>query len=740
MNFRLIIILFLSFLLAGCGTPVYLDGHAPIEERVEDALKRLTLDEKIDLIHAQSKFSSKGVPRLGIPENWLSDGPFGVREENLWDKWGKAGWTNDACTALPTLTHLAATWNPELSLIFGQVLGEEARYRNKNVILGPGVNMFRTPLNGRNFEYMGEDPYLASEMVVPYIKGVQKSKVAACVKHFALNNQEAHRSAINVVVDDRALYEIYLPAFKAAVQKGGVWSVMGSYNRYRGQYCCHNQYLLNDILKGEWDFDGVVVSDWGGCEDTMQAVTNGLDMEFGTGTDGMTVDSSNPYDAYYMAEPYKKLIKEGAVGTEELDDKVRRVLRMIFRTNMAADRPYGSFVSPEHFDACRRIAQEGVVLLENDGFLPLKAGDHRTILVVGDNAGRTLSNAGGSSAVKPAKEVLTLDAIRECVGDSAEVRYVRGYKAFMPDYEPTDMDQLRCEAVEAARKADVVVYVGGMNRWSYQDSEGRDRLGYGLPFGQDELIEALLDVNPNTVLVLNGGTAFAMPWRGRARAVVYAMYGGSENGTVIADVLFGEISPSGKLPFTIAESLQDYPPHALGIYDPSVMGDVVYDEGLFIGYRWMDRQDIAPAYPFGYGLSYTTFGWGEASISSRTLKSVQTEVAPDIESERKAHDSRKVRISVPVTNTGNVRGAEVVQLYIRDVESYLPRPYKELKGFRKLWLDPGETKVAEFEISEDDLRFFDADKHAWVSEKGQFEILLGSSSSHIKEKLTLNLK
>ena len=740
----LYVTILLQLMLLSCGNgdvvPVYLNENAPIEDRVEDALSRLTLDEKIDLIHAQSKFSSKGVARSGIPENWLSDGPFGVREENLWDKWGKAGWTNDACTALPTLTHLAATWNPDMAYLYGKVLGEEARYRNKNVILGPGVNMFRTPLNGRNFEYMGEDPYLASVMAVPYIKGVQESKVAACVKHFALNNQEANRSRINVVVDDRALYEIYLPAFKAAVREGGVWSVMGAYNRYKGQFCCHNEYLLNDILKGEWGFDGVVVSDWGGTEETMQAITNGLDLEFGTGTDGMTVDSDNPYDAYFMADPYKTLIQEGKVGTEELDDKVRRVLRMIFRTTMAPDRGYGSFISDEHFDACRKIADEGVVLLENDGILPLKVSDYDTILVVGDNSSRTLSNAGGSSALKPAREVLAFDAIRKYVGDRAVVKYARGYQAYMPGYEPDDPRELRNEAVEMAKEADIVIYIGGMNRWSYQDCEGRDRLGYDLPFNQDTLINSLIEVNNNIVLVLNGGTAFSMPWRDKVSAVIYAMYGGSENGTVISDILFGDVNPSGRLPFTIAEHLDDYPPHALGLYDPLNKEDVVYGEGLFIGYRWMDKEDIKPAYPFGYGLTYTEFEWGEASLSKESLKSVQSEVKPDRNSENAARKSRKIKVRIPVANVGDMAGAEVVQVYIRDVESTLPRPEKELKAFKKVWLKPGERQIVEVELTEDDLRYFDPGKHSWVSEKGEFEILLGASSADIKETLRLTLR
>lgn len=740
--FILIFIILLQSGLQSCKNdkiiPPYLDEEIAIEDRVEDALSRLTLDEKIDLIHAQSKFSSKGVPRLGIPENWLSDGPFGVRPENQWDKWGSAGWTNDACTALPTLTCLAATWNPDLAALYGKVLGEEARYRNKNVILGPGVNMFRTPLNGRNFEYMGEDPYLASKMVVPYIKGVQQSNVAACVKHFALNNQEANRSKINVVVSDRALYEIYLPAFKAAVLEGGVWSVMASYNRYKGQFCCHNEYLLNDILKGEWEFDGVVVSDWGGTEETMQAIKNGLDLEFGTGTDGMTMESDNPYDAYFLADPYKKLIEEGVVGTEELDDKVRRVLRLIFRTNMAPDRVYGSFVSPEHFAACRKIAQEGIVLLENSGILPLDIEKHENILVVGDNATRTLSNAGGSSIVKPAKEELTLDAIRTYVGDKARIRYSRGYQAYMPGYEPDNIDELRREAVQAAAESDLVIYVGGMNRWSYQDSEGRDRLGYELPFQQDTLINALIEANENTVIVLNGGTAFSMPWREKAKAVVYAMYGGSENGSAISDVLFGTVNPSGKLPFTIAESLNDYPPHSLGIYDPENKDDVIYEEDIFIGYRWMDRYDIATAYPFGYGLSYTMFQFGEPRISSETLRSKQEIVPADIVA--KSNKEGEIRIMVPLTNIGDIRGAETVQMYLRDIESSVLRPEKELKGFQKVWLEPGESQVVEFHISEDDLRFFDPVRHSWVAEKGKYEVLIGTSCEHITDTLYFELK
>ncbi len=359
----------LSLLLGGTvqaqSLPVYLDDSKPIEDRIEDALSRITVEEKVALIHAQSKFSSPGVARLGIPEFWMTDGPHGIRPEVLWDEWNQAGWTNDSCVAFPALTCLAATWNPEAALLYGQSIGEEARYRNKTVLLGPGVNIYRTPLNGRNFEYMGEDPYLASQMVVPYVKGVQQNGVAACVKHYALNNQEINRHTTNVIVDDRALYEIYLPAFKAAVQKGKAWAIMGSYNLYKNQHNCHNRYLLNDILKGEWGFDGVVVSDWEGVHNTEEAIYNGMDMEFGSWTNGLSKGMGNAYDNYYLAHPYLKQIKEGKIGTKELDDKVRRILRLAFRTTMNRNRPYGAMLSEEHIAAARKIGEEGIVLLQN---------------------------------------------------------------------------------------------------------------------------------------------------------------------------------------------------------------------------------------------------------------------------------------------------------------------------------------------------------------------------------------
>ena len=557
-------------------TPVYLDDSKPIEERVEDALSRMTVEEKVSMTHAQSKFSSPGVARLGIPEFWMTDGPHGIRPEVLWDEWDQAGWTNDSCVAFPALTCLAATWDPTVSMLYGKSIGEEARYRNKTVLLGPGVNIYRTPLNGRNFEYMGEDPYLAGRMVVPYIQGVQKNGVAACVKHYALNNQEVNRHTTNVIVDDRTLYEIYLPAFKAAVQEGNTWAIMGSYNLYKDQHVCHNQYLLNDILKGEWGFDGVVVSDWGGVHDTDQAITNGLDMEFGSWTNGLSNGTSNAYDNYYLAQPYLERIKSGKVGTKELDDKVRRILRLAFRTTMDRNRPYGTMRSPEHYDAARKIGEAGIVLLQNNNdLLPIDLDKTKKIAVIGENAVKMMTVGGGSSSLKVQREISPLDGIRNRVGNKAEVVYARGYvgdasgeyngvvsgQNLKDDRTP---EELIAEAVRVAGEADYVIFIGGLNKSAHQDCEDSDRAGLGLPYDQDKVITELVKVNKNLIVINISGNAVAMPWVKEVPAILQAWFLGSEAGTAIAAVLTGDVNPSGKLPFTFPAKLEDVPAHQLG--------------------------------------------------------------------------------------------------------------------------------------------------------------------------------
>ena len=721
-------------------TPVYLDDSKPIEERVEDALSRMTVEENVAMTHALSKFSSPGVARLGIPEFWMTDGPHGIRPEVLWDEWDQAGWTNDSCVAFPALTCLAATWDPTVSMLYGKSIGEEARYRNKTVLLGPGVNIYRTPLNGRNFEYMGEDPYLAGRMVVPYIQGVQKNGVAACVKHYALNNQEVNRHTTNVIVDDRTLYEIYLPAFKAAVQEGNTWAIMGSYNLYKDQHVCHNQYLLNDILKGEWGFDGVVVSDWGGVHDTDQAITNGLDMEFGSWTNGLSNGTSNAYDNYYLAQPYLERIKSGKVGTKELDDKVRRILRLAFRTTMDRNRPYGTMRSPEHYDAARKIGEAGIVLLQNNNdLLPIDLDKTKKIAVIGENAVKMMTVGGGSSSLKVQREISPLDGIRNRVGNKAEVVYARGYvgdasgeyngvvsgQNLKDDRTP---EELIAEAVRVAGEADYVIFIGGLNKSAHQDCEDSDRAGLGLPYDQDKVITELVKANKNLIVINISGNAVAMPWVKEVPAILQAWFLGSEAGTAIAAVLTGDVNPSGKLPFTFPAKLEDVPAHQLGEYPGTEkVGNIVnekYNEGIFVGYRWTDKQKkVKPLFPFGYGLSYTTFEYGKPVADKKTMSADDT-----------------ITFTVSVKNTGTREGQEVVQLYISDKKSSLPRPVKELKGFDKVKLAPGEEKNISFTITKDALSFFDDTKHEWVAEPGKFEAVIAASVADIKGVVPFELK
>lgn len=726
--------LFSAVAVAQNRQPLYLDESQPIEVRVQDALSRMTLEEKVKLCTAQSKFSSHGVPRLGIPEIWMSDGPHGVREEIQWDSWGNAGFTNDSCTAFPALTCLAATWNPEMSALYGKNIGEEARYREKDILLGPGCNIYRTPLNGRNFEYLGEDPCLASVMIVPYVQELQKNGVAACVKHFALNNQETWRGHIDVEVSDRALYEIYLPAFKAAVQEGGAWSIMGSYNKVRGEHACHNDLLLNRILKGEWAFDGCVVTDWGGAHDTREAVFNGLDIEMGTYTDGLTSGRNFAYDNYYLARNYLAGLQSGAYPVSTVDDKAARILRLIFRTAMNRNRPWGSFASEAHFDAARQIGTEGIVLLKNDpvkrqqpALLPIDPSRYEKILVVGDNATRRLTEGGGSSELKVKHEISPLQGLAERYGD--KIVYTQGYAAGRPRYGKVDKprvdtDSLYRKAVELAADADLVIFVGGLNKNHEQDCEAGDRVQYSLPFGQDRLIPELAKVNPNLVLVLISGNAVEMKWVDEVPAIVQAWYLGSEAGHALADVLSGTVNPSGKLPISFPVKLTDNGAHSFdALCYPGDSLHVVYKEDILVGYRWHDTKKIPPLFPFGHGLSYTTFTYGKAALSS-------TDMTAD----------GSITVTVPVKNTGSLPGKEVVQLYVGDNKSSLPRPQKELKAFDKIALNPGEEKTVTFTITADDLKYFDDARHEWVAEPGKFTLYIGSSSTDIRTKGSFTLK
>ena len=736
--------------------PVYLDETKPMEQRIEDALSRMTLDEKIALVHAQSKFSSPGIKRLGFPDFWTDDGPHGVRPDVLWDEWVQAGQTNDSCVAFPALTCLAATWNPSMARLYGESLGEEALYRGKSMILGPGVNIYRTPLGGRNFEYMGEDPLLASRMVVPYVQGLQSKGVAACVKHYALNNDEEYRHQVNVIVSDRALHEIYLPAFKAAITEGKAWGIMGAYNLYKNQHNSHNEILLNKILKEDWKFDGIVVSDWGGCHDTDEAVRNGLDLEMGTWTDGMVMNATNAYDRYYMALPYKQMIRQGKYTTAELDEKVRRLLRTFYRTTMRADRQVGFLCSESHYEAALKIAQEGIVLLKNEvvadpskgkgaksTVLPVDVKGMKRILVVGENAIKMMTVGGGSSSLKAQKEILPLDgliAAVHAIQPNVEVDYARGYVGDTIQsfdgvtvgrslYEMRSADELIREAVSKAAQADCVIMFGGLNKSDYQDCEGHDRKDMNLPYGQNELIEALVKANPRFVFVNISGNAVSMPWLSKVPAVVQGWFVGSESGEAIASVLTGQVNPSGKLPFTWYSKLEDCGAHALNAY-PGVWReghdiiDEEYKEDIYVGYRWTDRQKKnKPLFAFGHGLSYTTFQLGKISSDRQTMK---------------ADD--EITFTVSVTNTGSKAGSEVVQLYISDIKSSLPRPVKELKGFSKVYLEAGETRDVSITIGRDALSYYDDSVQDWVAEPGAFEALIGTASDKIISKIRFILE
>lgn len=722
---------------AAADVPVYLDDSQPIETRVADALSKMTPAEKIAIIHAQSKFSSAGVPRLGIPGIWCTDGPHGIRPDVLWDQWEQAGATNDSCIAFPALTCLAATWNPEMAQLYGTSIGEEARYRNKNVLLGPGVNICRTPLNGRNFEYMGEDPYLAAQMVAPYVKGVQQNGVAACVKHYALNNQEVDRDYINVIVDDRTLHEIYLPAFKAAVKEGGTWGIMPGYNKYNGDHACENHTLLIDILKNDWGFDGVAISDWGAVHNTEKVAPNGLDMEFGSWTNGLNWGASNAYDNYYLAKPYLKAIEEGRLPMSDLDDKAARVLRLIMRTEMNRNRPYGSMNSDAHYDAARRIGAEGIVLLKNERNLLPIAPDTKKILVVGENAIKMMTVGGGSSSLKVQKEVLPLDGIRAAAESRGiGVAYQRGYVGDVTgEYNGVTTGQdlkdkrsaarLKADAVNAAKDADLVIFIGGLNKSDHQDAEGADRRDFKLPYAQNDVIEALAEANPNTVVVMLTGNAYSMPWRDKVPAILQGWYIGSEAGNALADVIFGDVNPSGKLPMTFAKELRDYAPHAgndKSMY-PGSGGDVLYKEGLDVGYRYTDKlKKDRVNYAFGHGLSYTGFKIGKPAISSKTFDGNVT-----------------VTVTVPVTNTGDRDGAEVVQLYVHNGNSSVYHPVKELKAFSKVALAPGETRQVELTLDKEAFQYYDASDKMWTLEPGNFELLIGNSSDNITHTIPVNV-
>jgi beta-glucosidase len=686
--------------------------------KINNLLKQLTLEEKVHMIHASSSFTNGGVPRLGIPEMVTSDGPHGVRPEHG-RGWDLTNNSLDSGTYLPTGVCLAATWNPKLGYAFGSVLGSEAKFRGKDIMLGPGINIIRTALNGRNFEYQSEDPYLVSKMVVGYIKGVQDQGVSACVKHYAANNQELRRHTVDVQMSERALREIYLPGFKAAVQVAGVNTLMGSYNKFRGQWASQNYYLLTQILRKEWGFKGLVMSDWDAVNNTMQALWNGLDLEMGTDLHMLP----NPdYGKFYMGDTVITLIKTGKVPVYIIDEKVRRILYVMFKTGMIdGKRSPGEYNTTGHQKTAAKIAEEGIVLLKNEktgqqNLLPLNKTSIKSIAVIGMNADRKQSMGGGSSQIRAFYEITPLSGLKNVAGKNINITYSQGYEINRGATANADLIK---QAVGAASKADVAIVVGGWTHgYDYSvwkdnayDAEDFDKPDMNMPFGQDELIKAVLKANPKTIVVLMGGGAIDMQqWVNNAPAILQAWYPGLEGGNALAKIIFGDVNPSGKLPMSFPKKLEDEPAHKLGEY-PGDKNTVNYYDDIYVGYRYYDTYKVDPQFAFGHGLSYTNFEYSNLNVTPGGKGAV---------------------VTFNLKNTGKVGGAEVAQLYVHQQKSTLPRPEKELKAFDKIFLQPGESKTVKLVLDENAFQYYSDVENKWVMESGVFDIMIGSSSRMIK--------
>ena len=702
-----------------------------MEKRIEKLIKKMTLEEKVGLLHGNSKFYVAGVERLGIPEWSLSDGPHGVRAEINRHDWAYAGWTNDSASYFPTGTAFAAAWNPELAYRRGEVLGEEARWRKKDVLLGPGVNIIRSPLCGRNFEYMSEDPYMNSVLAVAYIKGLQSRDVACSVKHFAVNNQETNRTTVDVECSERALREIYLPAFKAAVQEGGALTVMAAYNKFRGEFCAENNYLVCKILRNEWGFDGVYVTDWGAAHSTIPSMEAGLDLEMGTLID--------KYEDWYYANPLIEAVKSGKIPMSLVDEKGGDVLRVMIKTNVLDPKKRfgpGSMNTKEHQQATYDAAAEAIVLLKNqNNLLPLDFSSIKSLAVIGDNATRKHSNGGLSSEIKAVYEVTPLEALRAKWGDKVDIRFAQGYEKLSTFVEGSnngqssgtfssktqESDALLKEAVEVARTSDVALLVCGLNH-DY-DTESFDRLNMDIPYGQVELIQEVVKANPRTIVVMIAGSPLNMAAVDICSpAIVWAWFNGMEGGNALVDVLSGKVNPSGKMPFTTPVSLDQSPAHALGNF-PGRDLKVNYEEDILVGYRWFDTKGLPVVYPFGYGLSYTTFNYSNLNTDKKTYDQADT-----------------IQATFTLTNTGDREGAEVAQLYVSDPVCSVMRPVKELKGFKKVFLKPGESRRITLDIPVSSLAFYSEAQSQFVVEPGEFILQLGASTSDIKQKISIDVK
>ena len=699
------------------------------DKEIDSIINQMTLEEKSGMLHGTSMFTTAGVERLGVPELKMADGPLGVREEISRSSWAPLGIDTDYATYYPAGAGLSATWNPELAYLFGNSVGQESRARNKDVLLSPAINIIRTPLGGRTYEYFTEDPFLNKKLTVPFIVGLQENDVAACVKHYAANNQETNRDFVDVQIDERALREIYLPVFKAAVIEANAYSMMGAYNKFRGEYLCENSHMLNDVLREEWGFEGVVISDWAAVHTSVNSLKSGLDIEMGT---------PKPFNEFFLADALIDSVQAGNISEAEIDKHVKRILQLMYTLKSMGDkeRTKGSIHTEAHFKDAYDIASESVVLLKNDkDLLPINASVVKSIAVIGANATKKNALGGFGAGVKTKREVTPLEGLRNNLPDSVVINYAEGYQErYAPKREAKfgDVTQERAEtideldpqlveeAITAAKNSDITIIFAGSNR-DYE-TEASDRADLELPFGQGELIEKVLEVNPNAIVVMIAGAPFDInSIKEKSSTLVWSWFNGSEGGNALADVLLGNINPSGKLPWTMPKDLRDSPAHATN----SFPGDEVvsYDEGILVGYRWFDTKNVEPLYPFGYGLSYTTFNIKNVKANTNDAYTVED----------------TIYISVDIENTGNSNGKEVVQLYVTKLNSEVERAAQELKGFDKVMVNSGQTITSVLALPVKELAYYNVDKKSWVVEPGAYTLKIGNSSRDIKEEINITI-
>ena len=750
---------FLTLLLAGnAAGQVRKSVLLENDEKIDGIISRMTLEEKINMLHAKHMFVSAGIERLGIADMKYADGPFGIREEMQPDGWMPLGWVNDKATFFPTGSALAATWSPELAYAYGAALAKEAQLRGKDMLLGPAINIQRIPTGGRTYEYLSEDPFLSSRLSVGYTKGVQDNGVAVCLKHFALNNQENNRGTVNVIVGERAMREIYLPPFRAAVEEADAYGVMAAYNKVGGWWCAENDMLLNKILRDEWGFAGMVISDWGGTHSTVQSIKNGLNVEMP--------------DKKYLGQALLDSVGAGIVSGEIIDRRVREILRVRMAVKPVPENEANREMTsqPAQQKVAYDVACKSIVLLRNDGILPLKLADKPVIAVIGANATQKMASGGLGAGVKALYEVTPLDGLKEKIGDQAEIIYVKGFDPVQYNWAdrfvkrtPEELEKaakakeltaekLAEEAVRIASEADIVLFVGGNNR--AVETEGEDRKDILLPSGQDKLITRIAGVNPNIITVLTSGAPNDLNTvNPLSRALLISWFNGSEGGNALADVLLGKISPSGRLPFTIPLKLEDSPAYALGNYpqtdrNADVFANLVsagdtsgnkheepagalkkdpdiayYTEESLVGYRWFDTKKIPVMYPFGHGLTYTGFGYSNLKTDRKTY-------GPD----------DIITMTFSLKNTGRMVADEVVQVYVHRINPSVEWPEKELKAFERVMLAPGETRTVTLTVPVRSLMYWNEEKHAWDNDLCRMELMAGASATDIRLRKQIRLR